>query len=210
MKLFFGFVKKEFYHILRDRRSLFILFGMPIIQILLFGFAITNEINNVNIAIFDHSKDITTQEIINKISASSYFSINQLIENETDNSICWKYFKFDEVNDQMNDENDTSRKIYLFSNEWNQTNKLQSNLNIIKKYLVFYLDFFGKNSSSQPLILDILKALLYNFINSTLSSPSLIFIIIPNGLPPHLFLYCATVSVFFLCPHGVDITSLVW
>ena len=84
MKLFLGFVKKEFYHILRDRRSLFILFGMPIIQILLFGFAITNEINNVNIAVFDHSKDVTTQEIINKISASSYFSINQLIENETD------------------------------------------------------------------------------------------------------------------------------
>ncbi len=84
MRLFLGFVKKEFYHILRDRRSLFILFGMPIIQILLFGFAITNEINHVNIAIFDHSKDVTTHEIINKISASSYFTINQLINNEKD------------------------------------------------------------------------------------------------------------------------------
>ena len=53
MKRFIGFVKKEFYHIFRDRRSLFILFGMPIAQILLFGFAITNEINNVDIAIYD-------------------------------------------------------------------------------------------------------------------------------------------------------------
>jgi len=84
MKRFIGFVKKEFYHIFRDKRSLFILFGMPIAQIMLFGFAITNEINNVEIAIFDKSKDATTQEIINKITASKYFSTNQLIENENE------------------------------------------------------------------------------------------------------------------------------
>lgn len=84
MKRFRGFIKKEFYHIFRDRRSLFILFGMPIAQILLFGFAITNEINNVDIAVLDHSKDATTKEIINKISASKYFSIKEFIEREED------------------------------------------------------------------------------------------------------------------------------
>ena len=83
MKQFIGFVQKEFYHIFRDKRSLFILFGMPIAQILLFGFAITNEINNVDIAILDHSKDVTTQEIINKISSSKHFNINQFIDRET-------------------------------------------------------------------------------------------------------------------------------
>jgi len=83
MKKFIGFIKKEFYHIFRDKRSLFILFGMPIVQIMLFGFAITNEINNVDIAILDHSKDATTQEIINKIEASNYFSIEDYIENES-------------------------------------------------------------------------------------------------------------------------------
>lgn len=83
MKRFIGFVKKEFYHIFRDKRSLFILFGMPIAQILLFGFAITNEINNVNIAILDHSKDVNTKEIITKIGASKYFSIKQIIEKES-------------------------------------------------------------------------------------------------------------------------------
>jgi len=82
MKRFNGFIKKEFYHIFRDRRSLFILFGMPIVQILLFGFAITNEINNVDIAILDHSKDATTKEIINKIAVSDYFSVKATIENE--------------------------------------------------------------------------------------------------------------------------------
>ena len=70
MKRFVGFVRKEFYHIFRDKRSLFILFGMPIAQILLFGFAITNEINNVDIAILDQSNDVTSKEIINKIAAS--------------------------------------------------------------------------------------------------------------------------------------------
>lgn len=84
MNRFKGFIKKEFYHIFRDRRSLFILFGMPIAQILLFGFAITNEINNVDIAILDHSNDVTTQEIVKKIASSKYFSIQQLIKNEAE------------------------------------------------------------------------------------------------------------------------------
>ena len=79
MKRFIGFVTKEFYHIFRDKRTMFILFGMPMVQIMLFGFAITNEINNVNIAIFDQSKDSETQQIINKISASKHFKIvNQI------------------------------------------------------------------------------------------------------------------------------------
>ncbi len=84
MKRFIGFVTKEFYHIFRDKRTMFILFGMPIAQIMLFGFAITNEINNVNIAILDQSKDVTTQKIINKINASKYFDIKQEISNENE------------------------------------------------------------------------------------------------------------------------------
>ena len=84
MKRFIGLIKKEFYHIFRDRRSLLILFGMPIVQVLLFGFAITNEINNVNIAILDHSRDVATREIIKKISASKYFSITQFVDQTSD------------------------------------------------------------------------------------------------------------------------------
>ncbi len=84
MKKFIGFIKKEFYHIFRDRRSLFILFGMPIAQIMLFGFAITNEINNVNVAVLDLSKDVSTNSIVNKISASSYFTVSQLLESQNE------------------------------------------------------------------------------------------------------------------------------
>ena len=41
MKQFIAFVKKEFYHIFRDRRTMLILLGMPVVEIILFGFAIT-------------------------------------------------------------------------------------------------------------------------------------------------------------------------
>nr|WP_315190857.1 ABC transporter permease [uncultured Flavobacterium sp.] len=82
MKRFIGFATKEFYHIFRDKRTMFILFGMPVVQIMLFGFAITNEINNVKIAILDQSKDYETQKIILKLNASKYFKIEQEITNE--------------------------------------------------------------------------------------------------------------------------------
>jgi ABC-2 type transport system permease protein len=82
MKRFTGFVRKEFYHIFRDKRSMFILFGMPIVQILLFGFAITNEITNVEIAILDNSKDNQTRKIIQEINASPYFNIETEVLSE--------------------------------------------------------------------------------------------------------------------------------
>lgn len=110
MKRFIGFIKKEFYHIFRDRRSLFILFGMPIAQVLLFGFAITNEINNVDIAILDHSKDATTKEIINKIAASKYFSIKRFIDNE---AAIETAFKKGQIKAVLNFENDFSKKLII-------------------------------------------------------------------------------------------------
>ncbi|MDH5609536.1 MAG: ABC transporter permease, partial [Cyclobacteriaceae bacterium] len=73
MKRFLAFVKKEFYHIWRDPRTLLILIGMPVVQILLFGFAITNEIRDARIAILDQSKDLHSRQIIAKIQASGYF-----------------------------------------------------------------------------------------------------------------------------------------
>ncbi|HVB02294.1 MAG TPA: ABC transporter permease [Chitinophagaceae bacterium] len=73
MRIFLVFVRKEFFHIFRDRRTLLILFGMPVIQILLFGFAITNEIRNARIAIMDNSRDEYTLKLSNKLLSSGYF-----------------------------------------------------------------------------------------------------------------------------------------
>jgi ABC-2 type transport system permease protein len=57
MKQFIAFVRKEFYHVLRDRKTLLILFGMPLVQILIFGFALTNEVKDTQIIVVDNAKD---------------------------------------------------------------------------------------------------------------------------------------------------------
>ncbi|KAA6343967.1 Inner membrane transport permease, partial [termite gut metagenome] len=81
MKQFAAFVKKEFYHIFRDKRTVLILLVMPIVQIILFGFAVTTEVNNVRIAVFDPSKDSSTQQITERFEASRYFTVTQLLSN---------------------------------------------------------------------------------------------------------------------------------
>jgi ABC-2 type transport system permease protein len=75
MKEFKGFVIKEFYHIFRDKRTMLVLFGMPFALMLLFGFAITNEIKDVKFAILDHSKDEVTRDITNRLTSSGYFKL---------------------------------------------------------------------------------------------------------------------------------------
>lgn len=79
-----SFIKKEFYHILRDERTMLILLVMPVVQIILFGFAITTEVKNNHIAILDPSKDISTQRIIDKLQASEYFTVSEIINTPED------------------------------------------------------------------------------------------------------------------------------
>ena len=77
MKQLFNFVKKEFAHVFRDRKTLLMLFGVPIAQIVLFGFALTNEIKNSRIVVVDYSKDYVSQQLITKIAAGKYFTIER-------------------------------------------------------------------------------------------------------------------------------------
>ena len=81
MKQFLSFVRKEFYHVFRDPKTLLLLFGMPIAQIVLFGFALTNEIKNANIVICDQAHDVASQHIIDKIEASKNFEIKRFVNN---------------------------------------------------------------------------------------------------------------------------------
>lgn len=82
MKQFPGLVRKEFYHIFRDYRTLLILFGMPVVQLLIFGFALTNDIKNAPIAILDHSKDEISRQLTQKILSSGYFILVENLETE--------------------------------------------------------------------------------------------------------------------------------
>jgi len=84
MKRFLAFVKKEFFHIFRDKRTLLILFGMPVAQIMLFGYAITNEIRDAKIGFLDYSKDEQTLELKEKILSNSYFEEGAQIHDQSE------------------------------------------------------------------------------------------------------------------------------
>ncbi len=75
MKQFLSFVQKESRHILRDRRTMLILFGMPVVLMLLFGFAITNDVKNVRTVVVTSQMDQRTQQAVDRLAASEYFSI---------------------------------------------------------------------------------------------------------------------------------------
>ncbi len=79
MKQFLVFVQKEFYHIFRDKLTLSILLGMPVLMLILFGFAITTEVKNTKMAIYDPSRDAATQAIINKLRANDYFVFTRFL-----------------------------------------------------------------------------------------------------------------------------------
>ncbi|MEQ8878084.1 MAG: ABC transporter permease [Cyclobacteriaceae bacterium] len=75
MKQLFAFIHKEFLHVFRDPKTMLLLFGLPIAQILLFGFALSNEINHSSVIVIDHAKDASSRSIIEKIRASENFDL---------------------------------------------------------------------------------------------------------------------------------------
>ncbi len=80
MREFGAFVKKEFYHILRDKRTMLIVLVMPVVLIILFGFALSTEVRNVNIAILSPSSDPTVRQIAERLDASEYFTVTQWLD----------------------------------------------------------------------------------------------------------------------------------
>lgn len=88
MKQLLTFVRKEFYHVLRDKRTLLILFGMPIVQVLLFGFALSTEVKNTKVAVLDHDKSQASTELVSKINSNQFFEVDKNLRsiNEAENA----------------------------------------------------------------------------------------------------------------------------
>jgi len=97
MKSFLGFVKKEFYHIFRDKRTILILFGIPIVQIMIFGYVVTNELKDMHIAFLDYSHDEVTHQITDKIISSEFYISDGLLENTDEIDAAFKRGKIHEV-----------------------------------------------------------------------------------------------------------------
>ncbi|MDO5970137.1 ABC transporter permease [Flavivirga aquimarina] len=83
-KIFKAFVKKELYHIIRDKRTLIILFGIPIVQVLLFGYAVSTEFKDASIDVLDYAKDETSIQLIQHIQSSGHFTLNKVLTSEAD------------------------------------------------------------------------------------------------------------------------------
>lgn len=79
MKQFVSFVIKETKHILRDKRTMLILFGMPVVMMLLFGFAITTDVKNVRTVVVTSQMDHQTQQVVERLSQSEYFTITATV-----------------------------------------------------------------------------------------------------------------------------------
>ena len=89
MKQLIAFIRKEFYHVFRDRRTLLILFGIPIAQIILFGQALSSEVKNIGIAVLDEANNTYSQQITHRLQASPYFKLKDPL------------FHYDQVEDQF-------------------------------------------------------------------------------------------------------------
>ena len=81
MKQFESFIIKEALHILRDRRTMLILFGMPVVMMLLFGFAISTDVRNVRTAVVISYVDHQTQKMVERLGANEYFDILYKVDN---------------------------------------------------------------------------------------------------------------------------------
>src|SRR5690348_7398247 len=90
MKQLITFIRKEFLHVFRDKKTLLMLFGLPIAQIVLFGFALSNEIKNSRIALVDYSRDAVTTRLTAKIASSQYFDIQQSLATADDLQAAFK------------------------------------------------------------------------------------------------------------------------
>lgn len=84
MKQFFSFVLKETKHITRDKRTMLMLFGMPIVMMLLFGFAVTNDVRNVRVVIVMSNANNATQQVADRLAASEYFTLTKVVATPTE------------------------------------------------------------------------------------------------------------------------------
>ncbi|HVV84454.1 MAG TPA: ABC transporter permease [Kofleriaceae bacterium] len=81
-KVFLAFVVKEFKHVLRDRKSLLILLGLPVVMMIMFGFALSNEVKSTRFVVVDPTPDATTIAITDRLDRSRYFVFAGHVDDE--------------------------------------------------------------------------------------------------------------------------------
>lgn len=75
---------KEFIHVIRDKRTLYVIMAMPIIQLILYGYALSWEVKHIPLAARDLDRSAESRSLISSFRSSSYFDLKQLIEKRKD------------------------------------------------------------------------------------------------------------------------------
>ena len=94
---FLAFTQKEFFHILRDRKTLLVLVVLPISQLLIFGFALNSSLTEMPTAVLDLSNDRMSRQIISKIDASSTFKVEEYVHSMQEVDELFKSGKLSQV-----------------------------------------------------------------------------------------------------------------
>ena len=192
LKIFYAFVKKETYHIIRDTRTLIILFGMPIALVLIFGYTVTNEFKDASIGIVDNAKDDLSQQLITHLTASGHF---QTVATPDNIAGLEKYFKKGTVKlgiviptqfeQQFYKEKQTTIQLILDASEPNYATTLQ---NYATSMIRTFQKERGTAPTSPPYQLTIQSKMFYN--------PKLIsaYNFIPGVVALILMLICAMMT----------------
>jgi len=72
----FSLIRKEFIQIIRDPRTLMLTFLMPVMQLLLLGYAATNDVRNVALAVYDQDKSASSRALLEAYRAADYFHLD--------------------------------------------------------------------------------------------------------------------------------------
>ncbi|MBW8362890.1 MAG: ABC transporter permease [Kaistella sp.] len=147
MKQLITFVRKEFLHVLRDKRTLLILFGMPVVQILLFGFALSTEVKNTKIGVLDQDKSQTSIDLVSKIDANQYFDLDQDLKSIQEAEDAFKGGKIkmivvipEQFSQNLNSGKKTQVQLITDGTDINMANQIYNFMsNII-------LDFYGQQT----------------------------------------------------------------
>jgi ABC-2 type transport system permease protein len=77
-------IRKEIYHLIRDYRSLYLAFAIPLILIILFGYALSLDVDNVETIVVDYDKSELSRDFISKLEASLYFHVSERLPQTKD------------------------------------------------------------------------------------------------------------------------------
>ena len=84
MKEILAFIQKEFWHIFRDRKTTLIVLVMPVVQIVLFGFAISTEVHNAVVDVVGDMSDPVVQRIVNRIEVNEYLELGRILNSTSE------------------------------------------------------------------------------------------------------------------------------